>query len=116
MDDKTILLIEDDFLIGLDLKEMLERAGATVIGPVGNPDKGAAIARVELIHGAVLDVNLGKRTSEPVGHELAARGISFVVVTGYAREAIPEALRAAPYLQKPVEHAALLRMVATLFL
>ena len=115
LDGKTILLIEDDFLVGLDLKQMLEGAGATVIGPVGNPDEGAAIARAELIHGGILDVNLRGQTSGPVGHELLARRISFVVVTGYARETVPGVLKAARHLQKPIEHALLLRMATTLF-
>ena len=41
---------------------------------------------------AVLDVNLGNETAEPVARELRARGTPFVVLSGYSSEQHPPGL------------------------
>lgn len=82
----TILVVEDEPLIALDIATILEDAGAGVIGPFGT--LASAVAVIEQydhsapLSGAVLDVNLGKDTSVPIARLLHARGIPFVFHTG----------------------------------
>jgi CheY-like chemotaxis protein len=68
------------------------------------------------IDGALLDVRLGERSCLEVADLLERRHIPFIVVTGYNREHIPRALRAAPFVGKPVLRAPLLSLAQTIFL
>ena len=82
----TILVLEDEPLIGLDVAMSLEDAGAHVCGPMR--DAQAALAMIESEHasgpldGAVLDVNLGDHTCEAVAQRLEVLGVPYVLHTG----------------------------------
>lgn len=82
----TILVVEDEALIALDIAMTLEEAGADVIGPCSSVAQAlSVIERCDCqtsLHGAVLDVDLGKETSVPVAHALQAHGVLFVFHTG----------------------------------
>lgn len=112
---KTILVVEDDFLVGHDLRAFLEDAGAAVVGPVGNVAQACTVARERDIDGAVLDVRLWTETAAPVAVELATREVPFIVVSGHAPEEIPPAMRGAAYLAKPVRRLELVDVAAAMF-
>src|SRR5690349_24862705 len=99
---KTILVVEDDFLVGHDLCAFLEDAGAAVVGPVGDVAQACTVARERTIDGAVLDVRLWEQTAAPVAVELATRDVPFIVVSGHSPEEVPPAMRGAAYMAKPV--------------
>ena len=99
---KTILVVEDDPLLGLDLAEQLREAGYEVNGPAMRASEGLDLFRQRGCHAAVLDVNLGRETSEPVAHALATRGVPFITVSGYASDQHPAVFRGAPFLTKPI--------------
>jgi len=74
-----------------------------VHGPVATIPR--ALARLDEILPDMLDVNLNGRRSTPVAAALAARGIPFVLLTGYGRQQLTEPeLRDARILSKPVSH------------
>ena len=77
------LVVEDSFLLGLQMKTDLEQLGMQVLGPV--PSVQAAIDMIDQnpVDAAILDINLGNETSFPVAHALQERGIPFVFITGY---------------------------------
>jgi PAS domain S-box-containing protein len=103
-----ILLVEDEMLVGLEMRHALAEAGADVIGPVPTTAEASRLAEEANLSAAVLDVNLGGDMIDPVAARLLARGIPFVFVTGYdARRVLPEALRGAPALRKPIDAAVL---------
>jgi len=99
-----ILIVEDEYFIAQEIAEALESAGLTVLGPC--PKIAAAL---EIVVGdnpcdaAVLDASLRGVSSLPVCEALAARGIPFVVVTGFSRSQLPELMAAAPVLTKPLD-------------
>ncbi len=101
-----ILIVEDDALLGLDLKQHLERAGFAVAGLAVSVSKALALIAGAAGAGcdaAILDVHLGRgETSEPVAQALRSRGIPFVTVTAYSHEHRPEAYSGFPVLSKPV--------------
>lgn len=80
------VVVEDDPLIALDVAMTLQQAGADVYGPY--PNCTSALAAIETLSQtigitlAVLDVDLGRETSEPVARALMERGIPFVFHTG----------------------------------
>jgi DNA-binding response OmpR family regulator len=109
---KRILVVEDEFLIALDIAGTLEQAGLAVIGPVANVgDALSAIAR-EPIDGALLDAHLVGEPAGRIADALIARRIPFAFVSGYGREHLPDAHRNAPLVKKPFTGHDLLAAVA----
>jgi DNA-binding NtrC family response regulator len=100
---QQILVVEDDYLVGITLIDMLEEAGAIGLGPVGRVDEALAYVEenVTKIDGVVLDINLHGRRSYPVADILSAQGIRFVFTTGYDAGAVEANYRAYPRCQKP---------------
>lgn len=97
-----ILVAEDETLILMEIEDMLREIGCEIVGPVATVEAAlAAIGRNEL-DGALLDMSLHGERITPVAEELLARGVRFVLATGYAREAGDEAaIKDAPRLTKP---------------
>ncbi|MGI8724030.1 MAG: response regulator [Methyloceanibacter sp.] len=111
MAGKRILVVEDEFLIALDITGALEQAGFTVVGPAGTVrDALSAIAREEL-HGALLDAHLGGESVGSIADALRARAVPFAFVTGYGREQLPDAHRSVPLIKKPFTDKELLAAV-----
>ncbi len=81
---KTVLIVEDEYLIAMDLQLLLERHGWRVIGPVATVRGALALLEVELPLVALLDVNLGRELVTPVAVALKANSIPFAVATAYA--------------------------------
>lgn len=83
LENKRILILEDDPLLALDLEDFFTELGAKVIGPV--PSVEQALQAVSSgIDGAVLDLNLRGVYSYPVIEILAKAGTPHVVCSGYA--------------------------------
>jgi DNA-binding NtrC family response regulator len=116
LEGKTILIVEDDFLVGYDLRTVLEEAGAAVVGPLDDIPKACSIAREQSITGAVLDVRLWDETAAPVAEELARRNLPFIVISGYSPRDIPPAMRGAAYLAKPIRRLDLIDIASAMFL
>ena len=102
--DRRILVVEDDYLIAASLAEVLEEAGAVVVGPFGRvPDALAAIRGAGgPFAGAVLDVDLHGETSYAVADALTERGVKLVLTTGYDANAIAPGYRHHARCEKPV--------------
>lgn len=110
---RRILVAEDEYLLADDMRQALEAAGATVLGPVASTGAALAAASAEArIDGAILDVNLGGRTVFAVADQLAERGVPFVFATGYDAGAIPARHAAIPRIEKPVLPEAVVPLLA----
>ena len=79
---KTILIVEDDPFIAMDLQDTFEDAGFNVLGPVASVDPGLKIIRETKPDVAMLDYNLGRETSIPIAHKLDAIKIPYVFLSG----------------------------------
>jgi DNA-binding NtrC family response regulator len=79
-----VLVVEDEFLIMLELVALLEEAGAVVVGPCSSVKQALALLDHEDFSAAILDVRLGSESVSPVAHELSRRGLPFVFYTGQA--------------------------------
>ena len=66
---KRVLVVEDEFLIALDIAGVLEQAGITVIGPAGSVGDALQAIDGEVVHGALLDAHLA---GEPVNRAFGA--------------------------------------------
>ncbi|MBD9650303.1 response regulator [Ensifer sp. ENS09] len=83
LENKRILILEDDPLLALDLEDFFTELGAKVIGPVSSVEQ-ALQAVSSGIDGAVLDLNLRGVYSYPVIEILVKAGTPLVVCSGYA--------------------------------
>ena len=82
--DRRILIVEDEYLIAMMLRDGLEDVGSFVVGPVPSVEKALkAIAADPDIDAAILDVNLGGVMAYPVAEALITRKIPFVFTSGY---------------------------------
>ena len=98
---RRILVVEDETLIALSIEETLQRLGCVVVGPVGKLDAALRLAGDEALDAAVLDVTVRGGPVYPVAERLLARGVPFVLASGYGEWALPENLRDRPRLTKP---------------
>ncbi len=109
---KTILLLEDDALIALDLEDRVRGFGYDVIGPAGTLEEAAALIEGHLPDAALLDGNINGKSSIDFAALLMERGVPVAFCTGYEKIAgLPEALRNAPILCKPISDDALLKVL-----
>ncbi len=100
----AILVVEDEYVLAFHLSARLREEGATVVGPAASvADALALIERTPRLDGAVLDVNLGGEPVYPVADALRARGIPYVLATGYDPSVVPEGHRHAICVHKPVD-------------
>lgn len=103
---KTILIVEDEYILAEDLGLLVQRQGGRILGPC--PDVDCAL---KLLRGrvqpdlALLDVNLRDEMVFPVADILMEREIPFVFVTGYDGSVLPPAYAHVPRLLKPLNLA-----------
>jgi CheY-like chemotaxis protein len=115
LEGRRILIVEDDYLVAQVLVDLLEDAGAEVIGPIGWIDEAVALIEdgSQKLDGAVLDINLHGKKSYPVADALAARSVGFVFATGYGAGVIEGKYRHHPRCDKPFSPLALIAALVT---
>ncbi|WP_417523190.1 HWE histidine kinase domain-containing protein [Marinovum sp.] len=105
--DNTVLVVDDEPLIALDIAEGLDRAGYKVLGPANSVAQARTLLSQSRCAAAVLDVNLGRETSVPLAKELRSLGIPFIAVSGYSASQLPEEFEGVPLIGKPMNFAKL---------
>ena len=114
LEGRTILLVEDEFFQAREMKALLERAGARVIGPTGHADEVPALLEAEHPDAALIDINLGLGADYRTAEALKQEGVPFAFLTGYDATAIPTELHAIPRLEKPANERQLIELLTTL--
>lgn len=106
-----VLVVEDEALLALELETGLRELGCEVVGPARNLAEAQRLAESEpRLAAAVLDVNLGSgELVFPVADALAARGVPYLLATGYGSAGPLEGrdAGAVAVLRKPYQRAAL---------
>jgi CheY-like chemotaxis protein len=112
---KRCLVLDDEFLIALDIQQTLELAGAEYVAAAASVPEALALLRGDQeFNLAVLDIKLSGPDADSLGLAalLAAKGTPFIFLTGmrmddvHARQ-FPEA----PVIEKPYDRATLLDAV-----
>lgn len=98
---RRILVVEDDLLIGLEVKAALDDLGCDVIGPIAAVTPAIDVARAKTLDAAVLDINLGRALSFPIADVLIAANVPFIFLTAYNRAVLPPPYSKRPVLSKP---------------
>jgi response regulator NasT len=112
-----ILIAEDETIIRLDLRELLQRAGFEVCAEARDGEEAVELARREQPDLAVLDVKMPRLDGiEAARRILDDRPIPIVIVTAYGeRELVSRAVEAGVfgYLVKPFRETDLLPAIET---
>ncbi len=110
-----ILVVEDEFLVAMQIEAILTGRGWKVIGSAGTLASAVSLARTCTCDAAVLDVNLRGERVDEVATILSERGIPFLFVSGYGRGNLPPAFRHnAEFLAKPFSDQMLVETVINL--
>lgn len=110
LEGRRILVVEDEFLLALEVEAALTSFGCFVAGPFAKLGKALVAARAMRLDGAVLDINLNGEMVYPLAEFLDMAGGPFVFLTGYVSSDLPERFRRFRRLQKPL-HAEKLRHI-----
>jgi DNA-binding NarL/FixJ family response regulator len=102
---RRVLVVEDEFLVAMDLELMLGELGCEVVGPIGDLANALRAAQEESFDLALLDVNVGGEPVTGVAEALVERGVPIVFCTGYQAANLPERYATAPTLMKPFQAA-----------
>jgi AmiR/NasT family two-component response regulator len=112
-----ILIAEDETIIRLDLRELLQRAGFDVVAEAKDGEEAVALARSEAPDLAILDVKMPRLDGiETARRILEERAIPIVMLTAYGQdELVSRAVEAGVfgYLVKPFRETDLLPAIAT---
>jgi CheY-like chemotaxis protein len=91
---QTILIVEDEFAVANDLRQILEKAGYHVSGIAFSVDKALEINRRERPDLVLLDIQLkGPRTGIGLARLLLEDGIPFVYVSANNSKSILEEVK-----------------------
>lgn len=82
LDDHTILLVEDEPYIQMDIQQGLEEAGARVVAAC-TVQAALELLESEPITASILDFKLQGGTADDLCHQLTQRKIPFVIYSGY---------------------------------
>ena len=100
-DSKTILVVEDEAMIGMMLEDYLETLGYRLHAVAVSVDEACDQARKGGFDAALLDCNLQGEKSWPVADILADSGIPFIFATGGMADDVPSGHAERPTLAKP---------------
>ena len=111
--DGPVLLVEDNMIIALDAEDVLMDAGADSVAVCSSVREARQAMAATQFRIALLDVNLGNETSEPVAHDLQEAGTPFIFATGYGDSSVLSSkFPSVPVLKKPYNQADLLAAIS----
>jgi CheY-like chemotaxis protein len=109
---RSILIVEDEPLIALEVYDAFRAAGARIISAADSKE-AVRMAGLPDLSAAVVDIDLGEGDDcSAVCKRLAQRGIPFVFYTGNARADILLEWPQAPVLTKLVDKQRVVNVVA----
>jgi CheY-like chemotaxis protein len=98
---RCILVVEDEMLVLIDIEDMLADLGCRRIFSAATFEQALALIEMQAFDAVMLDMNLNGVRSNGLADALAARGVPFVIATGYSAQDIDEGYRQRPMVKKP---------------
>ena len=107
----SILLVEDEFLIAMDVQMRLQEAGYSVLNPVASVEDAMAVLDEKSVCAAILDMNLRGSTSLPIAERLQGQGVPFIFLSGNDKYQLTERFQDHLVLTKPIDYGHLIGRV-----
>jgi CheY-like chemotaxis protein len=98
---RRILLIEDSPVVAPFTVDLLEELGCKAVGPAPNMAAARELIEGEAFDAALVDIHIRGERVFPLCEVLEAKGVPFVLTSGYADWAMPDKWEDRPRLQKP---------------
>ena len=111
---RRILIVEDSPVVGPYTADILTELGCEPIGPAPNMATAREMAEREQFDAAVMDVHIRGERVFPLCDMLEAKGVPFLLTSGYADWELPDRWRDCPRLQKPYKLEDLRNAISTL--
>jgi len=99
---KRVMLVEDEALVGMMMRDMLVDLGYFVVGPFCSLSEAHGALDSQQYDCAILDLNLRGDLVYPIATLLDERGTPYLFVTGYGPESTDARYSHVPVLQKPI--------------
>jgi CheY-like chemotaxis protein len=112
---RSALVVEDNMIIAMEAEELLRELGFAECHVCGSVRGALQLIADHPIGFALLDIDLGEETSEPIAAALQASGTPFLFASGY--DDFPElagALTTVPVVTKPYTGGDIAAAMATL--
>ncbi len=107
-----VVIAEDEAIVRLDLKEIMEEEGYEVVGETGRGDEAVELVRTERPDLAILDIKMPGADGLAAAREISAERLSAVLIlTAFSQRDLIEQARnagALAYLVKPFQKSELL--------
>ena len=116
MNPKIVLVVEDEFLVALDMETILGEAGFDVLGPTGSVAEALRLIATHQPDAALLDNNLNGESAGEVAAALREHSVPFAFVSGNGRESLPAAFADVRLVRKPYDAARLVEAAISLTL
>jgi DNA-binding NtrC family response regulator len=110
---RSVLIVEDEPLIALELHNALYLAGANILAATNIKDALELIAYARIC-AAIVDVKLGNDDCSNICAALSKRSIPFMFYTGYSTAAALSAWPHAPAVNKPAESSTMVETIVRL--
>lgn len=101
LEGRKILVVEDSPVVAPFTADVLGELGYEVVGPAPNMAAARDLVDGEEFDAAVMDIHIRGERVFSLCEVLSAKGIPFVLTSGYADWQIPDRWQNAPRLQKP---------------
>lgn len=111
-----ILIVEDEPVLALTLEEELIDAGFAIAGVALQLDKALALVESGVCDVAIVDANLVGVSASPVAIALAARGLPYIVMSGYSPDQLRGEYPRGFFLSKPCRPELLLETLNSILL
>ena len=115
--DKRVVIADDESIIRLDLKEILESDGYVVVGEAARGDDALAMIREHDPDLALLDIKMPGLDGIEVAREVKGSNTMVVLLTAFSQRSLIESARDAgvvAYLVKPFRSSEILPKLAAL--
>jgi CheY-like chemotaxis protein len=113
---RRILVVEDSPVVAPFTADLLGELGCVVVGPAPNMAAARELLEAETFDAALMDIHIRGERVFPLCEMLAAKGVPFVLTSGYADWHMPEKWQDCPRLQKPYTLDQIERALSSLLL
>lgn len=115
LDGRTILIVENDPAIGLDLRGALFSAGAIPVGPANSVQAAFGLIADHAVDGAILDIRLNRdELVFPVADTLQALHVPYLFASGRSTALMPLRHGDRPFFDKPFRAEEIVEALAKL--
>lgn len=107
----SVLLVEDEAILAIDVAGIIEMAGGRVVGPAYSLGQGFHWLDRGKFDCAVLDINLHDELVFKLADALIERGIPIVFLSSHSLNIAPPHLRERPLVHKPFSTHSLVKAI-----